>query len=164
MNALVATNPLLTTSQLVGTDPHVPILGSFGGHPDRSRNPILHRTPLWIAEGPAVGRGNAERNLSSSARSCANECGPVWPMPGRTASAWAGPQRPPCMRIGSANCTAQDRANRRSPAAFTSDAPRCGASWPLRRRRNSSPLLITHPCLSAPAIKGAILADLGRSQ
>jgi Resolvase, N terminal domain len=52
----------------------------------------------------------------------------VWLMPGRMASAWVGQLRQRCTPIGSVNSTAPDSANRPSPAACTSGAPRCAVS------------------------------------
>ena len=71
----------------------------------------------------AVFAANAE-----GAKSLASACGLDWPMPGRTANAWADPFPPPSTPIRSANSAAPASANPRSPAVSTSAALRCAVS------------------------------------
>src|ERR1035438_8011786 len=54
-------------------------------------------------------------------------------MPARTASNWADPQPQPCIPTRSANYVALASANPKSPAASTSDALPCVASYHRRR-------------------------------
>jgi hypothetical protein len=71
----------------------------------------------------AVFAANAE-----GAKSLASARGLDWPMPGRTANAWADPFPPPSTPIRSANSAAPASANPRSPAVSTSAALRCAVS------------------------------------
>ena len=71
----------------------------------------------------AVFAANAE-----GAKSLASACGLDWPMPSRTANAWADPFPPPSTPIISANSAAPASANPRSPAVSTSAALRCAVS------------------------------------
>jgi DNA invertase Pin-like site-specific DNA recombinase len=58
-----------------------------------------------------------------------DECAPAWPTPGRTASAWAGPQPLRCTPPRSGYYIALASPKLRSPAACRSAAPQCAASW-----------------------------------
>lgn len=65
----------------------------------------------------------------------------AWPMPGKTANVWAGPQRQPCTRPRSGDYIALASPKRRSPAGSASDALPFAESWAIPPKNRSTHLL-----------------------
>jgi hypothetical protein len=77
---------------------------------------------------------------SSKRKFCGNELARDWRTPGRTASAWAGPQPLRCTPRRSGNCIAQASAKPKSPASSGLGALPSAESWAIPPRNRSARL------------------------
>jgi hypothetical protein len=66
---------------------------------------------------------------SSSGRFCESGSAPVWPTPGKTASAWVDRQQQHGIPLRPGNSIALASAKPRSPGDWTSAEPRCAGLW-----------------------------------
>src|ERR1035437_8350423 len=109
---------------------------------------------------------------NSNGRFSGNECGPAWPMPAKTANAWAGHSQQPSTPTRYESSSVPASANPKSPADYILEELPCAASWSQSKPRSGRPNEVTHPSrkltLNKPALndvrKSALIGHFGHPQ